>query len=177
MQKIVPDVYHKYIYVQTMKDPGKHNLTRGKSNEVKLANKGQLAEIEKVQSQLSFACTHEQFYLFKGFHSLPHGSSLQSNRADAEARLSEAGVPFRHYSPEDGHTILTDNVKLFYPGSEEMNAMQRIQLDKKGVLEMILKHGEFAAKKCDDRPTITLIRVVSTKSLSSWTSLLSITVD
>ena len=58
--------------------------------------------------------------MFKAFHSLGlhHGSTLENDWADAEAKLSEAGVTFHHYSCEDGHMILTENVKLFFPGSQ-----------------------------------------------------------
>ena len=84
-------------------------------------------------------------------------------------------MTFHHYSSEDGHTILTDNVKLFYPGLlQVVKALQRIQLDKEAVLKMILEYGEFAAKKCDNRPTdgsvVKRISLGLSQKVEKWSS-------
>ena len=94
-------------------------------------------------------------YCFNNFHKLPHGSCRISKELDHEKVLSilgnkENGTIVNKITTEETYSIVHDEIKVFYPGSNLMLMFHNLNIDYNYWLLLVLEQGEKSSSRDDE---------------------------
>eukprot|EP00980_Cylindrotheca_fusiformis_P023887 scaffold11119_cov107-Cylindrotheca_fusiformis.AAC.1 len=139
------------IYIQTMNSTN-HSQAFYKPKELKKKTNGELDDIEKIESQISFPVKSEDmFYCVRNLHQKPHGLSFETSLDLTTISLAEANIAHKKIR-NHGYTCkyFDKNLKLLYSGSSILKWFSSQQqrkphhgLDKQWLKDFVIKHGKI----------------------------------
>eukprot|EP00980_Cylindrotheca_fusiformis_P023778 scaffold10972_cov59-Cylindrotheca_fusiformis.AAC.1 len=137
------------LYIQSMTTTN-HNQNKRVPKALKKKANGQLDDIGRVQSQISFPVqSQDMFYCVRNLHQKPHGLAMQENWNAATISLDKANVAHKEVGDHwKTNKYFDENLKLLYSGSGLMAWFLRQQqencrpaLDKKWLKDFVIEHG------------------------------------
>jgi hypothetical protein len=94
------------------------------------------------------------FYAFHQFHLLPHGGCCRLTRQSTENEVKTKGnngngAAVHHIRMNQPKNTSHKCARVLYPGSAELSAFDDCGLDKEGLLQYVLKKGNFKERSRD----------------------------
>ena len=156
-------IYNKFIYVHRMIDDCYHYL-KIQNNKEKQQYRGALSEVSFIKEAIHIEVTSRLFYIFNKFDETPHGSALvEEKREDSVviniAENQKKGVCINEIKHTDISNTSNSQVKVFYPGSEEVLQFEMLQIHYNYWLELVLEHGN--TNVCRDNQSSGIAKRIS----------------
>ena len=142
----------EHLYVQKVKDDKKHKLRRYEKSEIKKQYQEQLSEVDVVETQWNIQLTSEMFYLFKGFHKMPHGMAKNNEKSASKNVLKKSGVNVFEIRKSDGESTVHDALKVIYRGVPRFNSFcDTLRINKNQWMDFLLEKGKKTnLRDCND---------------------------